>query len=223
MKALIYWNYRDNDSGKMFRFLDSPLYKQLYQTENIEIRKEHNRFNKDEYWEQAKDKEMLLFFTHGEEDAILKFRYRQDHIREEYVLATTEEIDHMAEKRIIAICCQSAKVLGKACVERNDPVVYYIGFEEDIEYSDKVTTALRPEIYRIYSDVFGCALYDAYKNRRTAGVFVKRLKKDLLDEFTKFVLCNAKKTNIKLSDAVFHKNTVQSLVVLGNAEELLFP
>ena len=223
MNALIYWNYGDSDSKKMYSFLDSSPFRELCQKENIDIRKEHKKFDNDGYWNQAEEKEMLLFFTHGEEDAILKFRYKQDHMRDEYVLATEKEINRMAGKRIVAICCQSAKGLGKACSYGENPVIYYIGFEGDIEYSDHVTASLRSDIYRIYSDVFGYTLYDAYENKRTAKAFIDRLKKGRLDEFTKFILFSSEGKNKKVSDAVFHKNTVRSLVVLGNADELLFP
>ena len=59
-------------------------------------------------------------------------------------------------------------------------MIFYVGFKDDLIYSEGFSDDFRGIVYRTYSRAFEKALINAYKDKWTAGKFVLILKKYIL-------------------------------------------
>lgn len=225
MNTIIYWNYRDNDSRNIYKFLGSPDFEAFCKKENISLFKKRDKFDKRDFWNEAQSHDTIFFFSHGVEDAVLKFRYKNEEKKEDYALATVSEIPEMAGKRIIAICCRSAETLGRKSMESEDPPVFYIGFTGDITYNEGFSEKVRAKIYGIYSDAFKETIYITAEKRLTGTDFSRELKHRIERDFTEAIINDNSKETEKttLAEATFFHETVKTLTVYGDGSAKVFP
>lgn len=91
MKIFIYWNKIDNDSKKIYKFLKNDTFRQSLGKDNDVVFFEpfcsflltQERIN------QIAMSDIIIFFTHGEDDAILKSKYKQPNQKKTLVLLTS--------------------------------------------------------------------------------------------------------------------------------------
>ena len=225
MNTIIYWNYRDNDSKNIYKFLGSPDFESFCRKENIKLFKKCSNFDKRDFWNEAHNRDTIFFFSHGVEDAVLKFRYKNEEMKENFALATESEIPEMARKRIIAICCRSAEILGRKSLESEDPPVFYIGFTGDITYNERFNEKVRGKIYEIYSNSFKETICITAEKRLTGIDFSRELKHRIESGFTEAIINDNSKGTEKttLADATFFHETVKTLTVYGDGSAKVFP
>ena len=163
-----------------------------------------------------------MFFTHGEEDAILKFQYTERLLKKRYVFIDCENAGLLKNKNVIAICCDSAKILGQYSVNECKSK-FYIGFYNAIEYSDGNANPYFLNImYAAYSDAFFEALTLAHTNKWTANKFVFRLKRMIENKITVAILQADNKKLGSVSQFNFYINSVNSLVCLGDGNQAIY-
>jgi hypothetical protein len=77
MKIFIYWNYKDSDSKNIYQFLKKTTFiNMLEECNDVFLWKKFDDFIIDETLnEELTSSDIILFFTHGDDDAILKYRY----------------------------------------------------------------------------------------------------------------------------------------------------
>lgn len=92
MKIFIYWNYKDNDSKKIYQFLKNSTFLEKLKEENtVTIKKMFSNFILDEDIINAvAESDVIMFFTHGEEDSILKFRYKNEDVKDQFTFINTD-------------------------------------------------------------------------------------------------------------------------------------
>ena len=223
MNIFIYWNYKDGDSKKIYSFLnDSEFIESVKEREDIVFHKEFENFElTEEIVKEIEGSDVILFFTHGDSDAILKFRYKDPLLKQRFVFIDKGNASILKKKKVIAICCNSARELGNFCMNGDIKSEFYIGFADDITYDEGFTNDFKSIVYKTYSKAFSEVVLNAYKGHWSADKFVKRLRKNISDMMTDEIL----KANLRLGSsgqATFHKKTANSLLVLGNAEALVF-
>lgn len=223
MNIFIYWNYKDNDSKKMYQFLNELSFSDLLPDNKIMFHKEFKDFNIDDsICNDMKNSDIIFFFTHGDDDAILKFRYNNEQYKQQFTFIDFNNANLLKEKKVIAICCRSANCLGKHCVSDNIQCKFFVGFQDDLVYSDGFSKKLRSLIYKAYSNAFKNAFLDAYKYKWSAEKFVLVLKKYISDMLTSQILLSQDRKLGSYSGVSFHQKSAESLIVLGQSQLLVF-
>ena len=138
MKIFLFWNRIDNDSKKIYKFLeDQHLQETIEQTHSLVIHKPYAKFQiTEEMKTQIAESDLVLFFTHGDDDAILKCLYIQPSMKKQFSFIDSDNAQLLSDKKVIAICCSSAKELGPLCVDSPICSKFYVGFQEPITYDD---------------------------------------------------------------------------------------
>lgn len=224
MRIFIYWNYKDRDSKKIYQFLNKSkfMYK-ITQDHDVYIYKKYKDFLLDEsLCNEILNSDIIMFFTHGEYDAILKFRYIDNLLKKRYVFVDLENALLLKNKKVISVCCRSAKELGVYCVGDKVQSKFFIGFLEDLIYSEDFSDDFRSIVYKTYSNAFEQAFEQAYDNNWTAEKFVLRLKKYIQDMLTTEILLSDDRKLGTITGVSFHRKTAESLVALGETTQLIF-
>lgn len=225
MKIYIYWNRIDRDSKKIYKFLGSDIFRKAIEENNdVVFFDPYRPFSLDQQRrDQITMSDVIMFFTHGEEDAILKSKYIQDYLKKQFSFIDLENASLLAEKKVIAICCASARSLGKYCVEDKINSTFYIGFQEDIFYDDGSHENVRGLVYDAYSSAFERSILYSLRSKCSAQEFVLNLQKSINDMITGKILEEKNDHTLgSLSSITFHHKSAQSLVALGNATSPIF-
>lgn len=224
MNIFLYWNYKDNDSKRIYSFLnDSEFVNKIQQDENLKFYKKCYSFEVDEdIKKEIADSELVLFFTHGDNDSILKFRYNDEIVKKRFVFIDKSNASMLKHKKVISICCNSARELGKLCVSDEVQSKFYIGFLDDITYDEGFTGTFKSIVYQTYSNAFHKALYGAYNGKWNAEKFCNILRKNIIDMLTKEILESDDRALGSITQPIFHRKTAKSLVVLGDSSILIF-
>ena len=225
MKIFIYWNRIDKDSKKIYKFLSDDSFRHtLEENSDVVFFDPYLSFSlTQERLDQITHSDIILFFTHGEEDAILKSKYIQNSRKKDYSFIDVDNASLLSGKKVIAICCASAKSLGQYCVA--DPInsVFYIGFQDDIFYDDGSHENVRSLVYDAYSNAFSESILYSLSSKCTAQDFVQCLQKKINDMITRKILTETSDHTLgSLSSISFHKKSAQSLVALGNTASPVF-
>ena len=220
MNIFLYWNKIDKDSKKIYKFLEDKAFRDtISQSHSLKIIEPYVSFDLTKgIQDQISQCDLVLFFTHGEEDAILKCLYIHPPMKKSFSFVNSDNASILSGKRVIAICCSSAKELGQLCVDEPIHSKFYIGFQEPITYDDGAHKQVRGLIYSAYSDAFKEALLYALTTNCTAQQFVLTLKKNISDMLTKKVLSEPNNRQLgSLATVRFHNVSAESLVALGDA------
>ena len=237
MKVFIYWNKRDNDSKKIYSFLKNgswinALEKKhsvakafLYDNFDVSTKKiiGYNKI-KMTLLEAMQQSDIIFFFTHGDDDRILKSKYNNPSAFQAFTYMDCENASMASSKAIISICCSSAKVLGQHCVN-NEGVPYYIGFEEPIVYDEGAcpNVNLRATMFKAYSEGFNRGFEDALNNNYTAEKMVRRLKLYINQAITHGILSVSDHSLSKYSAGTqFYTNGIESLICIGDNKKMVF-
>ena len=213
MNIFLYWNRIDNDSKSIYKFLkDQDFRDAISQNHSLTILEPYSRFSLTQtIQDQIAQSDLALFFTHGEEDVILKSKNQCSFI-------DSKNAQLLSNKRVIAICCSSAKQLGPLCVDSPVYSKFYVGFKEPITYDDGAHKRIRGLIYTSYSEAFKDALLYALTTNCTAQEFVLILRKSISDMLIKTVLSETDNRTLgSIATVRFHHTSAASLVALGNA------
>lgn len=224
MNIFIYWNYKDNDSKKMYQFLNESFFADnIGCNKIIKFKKAYEDFEIDDsLCADMVNSDIILFFTHGDDDAILKFRYYNELVKERFIFLDKKNANLLKEKKVIAICCRSANLLGKYCIGENVQCKFFVGFQGDLIYNEGFSDELKSLIYKAYSNAFKSAFIDAYNNKLTAERFVLILKKYISDMLTSEILSSPDRKLGSYAGVSFHRETAESLVALGQSQLLIF-
>ena len=220
MKIFLFWNRIDNDSKKIYKFLeDQSFQEEIEKTHSLIIHKPYAKFQiTEEMKTQILESDLVLFFTHGEEDVILKSLYKQTQMKKQFSFIDSDNAQLLSDKKVIAICCSSAKELGPLCVAFPIQSKFYIGFQEPITYDDGNHERARGVIYTSYSDAFKEALLYALTTNCTAQEFVLKLQKSISDMLIRKILSETDNHVLgSLATVRFHHTSAASLVALGDA------
>ncbi len=220
MNIFLYWNRIDNDSKKIYKFLgDTGFRETISKCHSLTIIEPYASFKlTEELKYQISQSDLILFFTHGEEDAILKCLYIYPTTKKQFSFIDSDNASILSDKRVIAICCSSAKELGQLCVDTSIHSKFYIGFQEPITYDDGSHELVRGLIYASYSDAFKESLLYALTTNCTAQEFVLKLQKSISDMLIGKILSEPNDHVLgALSTVRFHHTSAASLVVLGDA------
>lgn len=224
MKIFVYWNYKDQDSKKIYQFIkQSSFFENLAKEHQVVLHKEFKDFKLDDtVIKDLQESDIAFFFTHGEDDSILKFRYNDALLKDRFTFICKDNAPLLSKKKILAFCCRSANKLGEYCVGPNINSLFYIGFTADLIYSEQFSDNFRNTVYKTYSAAFEKALEDSYKNNWTAKQFVIMLRKYIIDMQTTEILSSKDRNLGSFASITFHKKTADSLVALGKDQELVF-
>lgn len=225
MKIFLFWNRIDNDSKKIYKFLeDQHLQETIEQTHSLVIHKPYAKFQiTEEMKTQIAESDLVLFFTHGDDDAILKCLYIQPSMKKQFSFIDSDNAQLLSDKKVIAICCSSAKELGPLCVDSPICSKFYVGFQEPITYDDGDHKIVRGLIYTSYSDAFKEAFQHAIITTCSAQQFVLVLRKSISDMLTGKILSETNNRVLgSLSTVNFHYVSAASLVALGDASLPVF-
>lgn len=224
MNIFIYWNYKDNDSKKMYQFLNQPTFFDLLREgNNIIFHKAHQDFIIDNLMHnEIRNSDIVLFFTHGDDDSILKFRYKDELLKERFIFLDLKNAELLRGKKVIAICCCSANQLGEYCVSENIQSEFFVGFQDDLIYDEGFSDEFKRIVFKTYSSAFERAFINAYKKKWSAERFVLILKKYIIDMLTSEILSSPNRKLGSFSGASFHWKTAEALVALGKSEQLVF-
>lgn len=224
MKIFIYWNYKDNDSKKIYQFLKNSTFLEKLKEENtVTIKKMFSNFILDEDIINAvAESDVIMFFTHGEEDSILKFRYKNEDVKDQFTFINTDNAGILKGKKVLAFCCSSATILGEYCCSEEVMSKFYIGFKKDIIYGEGFQNEFRSIMYSSYSEAFEKALLKAYQEQWTADNFVQMLRIFISQMLTKKILSSSDRRLGSFSSVSRHLETANSLVALGESTELVF-
>lgn len=224
MKIFIYWNYKDNDSKKIYQFLKNSTFLEKLKEENtVTIKKMFSNFILDEDIINAvAESDVIMFFTHGEEDSILKFRYKNEDVKDQFTFINTDNAGILKGKKVLAFCCSSATILGEYCCSEEVKSKFYIGFKKDIIYGEGFQNEFRSIMYSSYSEAFEKALLKAYQEQWTADNFVQMLRIFISQMLTKKILSSSDRRLGSFSSVSRHLETANSLVALGESTELVF-
>ncbi len=237
MNIFIYWNRKDNDSKKMFKFLKDGSWinalKDKYEVVDLfphtAFKIENCRIHLSESVEISlldaiEQADILMFFTHGEDDRILKYRYKFATAKKEFSLIDCDMSSIVSGKAIISMCCSSAQSLGPHCV-KSEGAPYFIGFEKPLVYDqdDIPNQQLRAIVYKAYSSGFDKVFEAALEKQYTADKLVKRLKLYLNKSITEGILSSPERSMEKYTMGVpFYEEGINSLVCLGNQAQVIF-
>lgn len=224
MKIFIYWNKIDNDSKKIYKFLKNDTFRQSLEKDNDVVFFEpfcsflltQERIN------QIAMSDIIIFFTHGEDDAILKSKYKQPNQKKNFSFIDFDNASLLSGKKVIAICCASAKSLGEYCVADEVKSIFYIGFKDDILYDDGSHENVRGLVYDAYSNAFETSILHSLSSKCTAQEFVRTLQKEINDMITNKILEAKNRTLGSFSSITFHRQSARSLVALGNTTSPVF-
>ncbi|MCI9442005.1 MAG: hypothetical protein HFH15_12390 [Ruminococcus sp.] len=174
MNIFIYWNYKDNDSKKIYQFLNqSTFFELLEEGNNVIFHKEHQDFIIDNLMHnEIRNSDIILFFTHGDDDSILKFRYKDELPKERFIFLDFENAELLRGKRVIAICCRSANQLGEYCVGEKVQSEFFVGFQDDLIYDEGFSNEFKRIVFKTYSSAFERAFINAYNKKWPAEGFV---------------------------------------------------
>ena len=220
MKIFLFWNRIDSDSKKIYSFLEDQCFQEeIAKTHSLILHKPYAKFQiSEEMKAQILESDLVLFFTHGEEDVILKSRYKQTQMKKQFSFIDSDNAQLLSDKKVIAICCSSAKELGQLCVDSSIHSKFYIGFQEPITYDDGDHKRVRGLIYTSYSDAFKEALLYALTTNCTAQEFVLKLQKSISDMLIRKILSETDNHVLgSLATVRFHHTSAASLVALGDA------
>ena len=220
MNIFLYWNRIDKDSKKIYKFLEDKDFRDtISQNHSLSIMEPYVSFDLTEgIQDQIAQCDLALFFTHGEEDAILKCLYIHPPMKKRFSFINSDNASILSDKRVIAICCSSAKELGQLCVDTPIHSKFYVGFLDPITYDDGAHEQVRGLIYSAYSNAFKEALLYALTTNCTAQQFVLMLKKNISDMLTQKILSEPNNRHLgSLATVRFHNVSAESLVALGDA------
>ena len=220
MNIFLYWNRNDRDSKKIYKFLEDKDFRDTVEQSHSLIVKDPYVFFEltEDIQHQIAQSDLVLFFTHGEEDAILKCLYIHPSMKKRFTFIDSDNASMLSNKRVIAICCSSAKELGKLCVDEPIHSKFYVGFQEPITYDDGAHERVRGLIYTSYSDAFKEALLYALTTNCTAQEFVLKLQKSISDMLIEKILSETDNRVLgSLATVRFHHASAASLVALGDA------
>ncbi|MDR0863588.1 MAG: hypothetical protein LBO74_01490 [Candidatus Symbiothrix sp.] len=230
MKIFVYWNYKDSDSKKIYGFLDEyiTLLKTHHQYD-VSFYKKCKHFDMNGVMEtDIAESDMILMFTHGEKDRILKYLYPEPSLLSSATLVNKSNAQLFMNKIVVAMCCDSAVELGEFCNNPESPIsTTYIGFRDAIQYDTqnngvRINETFRATMYKSYSEAFQEAFTFSIDNNCTAAMFVRRLKLNLRSFATKNILEGKNRSFGSASPAQMYTRTANSLVVLGNSNIQLF-
>ena len=224
MKIFLYWNYKDQDSKKIYQFLKNNSFMDfLNNCHNVIFYKEFRDFPlNDTLLNHMATSDLILFFTHGDDDAILKFRYNDESVKKRFTFIDLENASILKNKKVIAFCCRSANRLGRYCVDKDIESKFFVGFCDDLVYSENFSNDLKNIVYKTYSNAFEVSLLNAYNKNWTADKFVLMLRKNIIDMLTKEILTSQDRRLGSFSGVSFHRKTADSLIALGQSEQLIF-
>lgn len=225
MKVFIYWNRIDQDSKKIYKFLGSDSFRHILEESNeVVFFEPYLSFSlTQERLNQISHSDIIIFFTHGEEDAILKSKYIQINRKKSFSFIDFDNASLLSGKKVIAICCASAKSLGQYCVTDQINSTFYVGFQDDIFYDDGSHEDVRGLVYDAYSDAFEKSILYSLSSKCTAQEFVQFLQKKINDMITYKILNETNDHTLgSLSSITFHRKSAQSLVALGKIASPIF-
>lgn len=222
MNVYAYWNTNDNDCKKIFHFMSkNDDYSVLeYFKKKFELKVER-------IWEPFKDKsiilkdickyDLIIFFTHGAKDCIMKYRNNPSRDFAEYVLLDKDDAYVLKDKVVLAFCCSSAKELGRYCVTPEIGCKAYLGFESNIVYDNGRAEKSRHLIYESYKIAFMESLKYAVESNCSISEYQIRLTQLLRKKSTEAIL---KSKNHTLHN--MYSGTIEGLVALGDKNVKLF-
>lgn len=226
MNIFLYWNKIDSDSKKIYKFIKDPEFRNALQSNNNVCFCEpfSRAFKVDQViLKEIEKSDLVMFFTHGEEDTILKATYNFDEEKKIFSFVDTENDRILSQKRVIAICCDSAKVLGTHCVSDAVKSIFYIGFTDSIIYDDPEHTNVKSLVYDSYSNAFKESFMYSMSSKCTAFEFARFLRKSINDMITRKILCETDDRTLNLlSTITFHRQSANSLTALGNIDAIVF-
>lgn len=224
MNIFLYWNYKDQDSKKIYQFLNNTSFRaSLEASHNVVFHREFHDFPLDDrLLNEIADSDLVLFFTHGDDDAILKFRYNDESVKKRFTFVDLENASVLKNKKVLAFCCRSANILGRYCVDKDIESKFFVGFSDDLIYSENFSVDFKNIVYKTYSNAFEKTLIDACNKNWSADKFVLMLRKNILDLLTKEILASQDRKLGSFSGVSFHTRTANSLVALGHSAQLIF-
>lgn len=226
MKIFIYWNRIDRDSKKIYKFLKNDSFrKELGMGNEVYYYAPYTSFNINQcILEEIASSDVVMFFTHGEEDAILKSKYIHQEQKKNFSFINFENAGILAEKKVIAICCDSAKTLGVYCVSPEVRCDFYIGFQDGIMYDDDGSHInIRGLIYDSYSEAFEKTILLSLHFKYNAQQFVQNLVRNINNMMTNKILNETDDRTLgSLGTITFHRKSAASLVALGNVYSNVF-
>lgn len=224
MNVFIYWNRIDRDSKHIYKFLDDGSFiNKLQEVCNVKLHKPNVKFAlNDTIKSEIEESDIVIFFTHGMEDAILISKYKHETEKRRFSLIDTQSASMLANKKVIAICCDSAKCLGPHCVNQVGSI-FYIGFQDALRYDDGTHLNARGLIYQSYREAFDCSFSYSLETKCSASVFVNILRKNIHDMLTSHILNDTANHSLgPISNIHFHHQSAESLIALGNSDISLF-
>ena len=221
MKVFVYWNRKDKDCKKIFHFMSDND-----QDSVISVLKSNSDFSIVHPWQFYSDREniiniilqndLIIFLTHGCDDSILKCRNNPVRSIDDYILLNKENAIVLKGKKVIALCCSSAKTLGRYCVSDEIGCNTYIGFESDIVYDNGKALKSRHVIYEAYKKAFKNAIDYLFVKKCTGEQFKTRLLIEMRKQAVNAVM-NARDNSINS----MYINTIGGLVALGDVSSKL--
>ena len=185
MKVVIYRNRYDKDIKKISRFVNG-LQQKVNDTVDIEV---INDISKDRTFQALCKGDILIIFSHGEDDKIL-YRLSERSSLQDYnnnVLIDYSNIGMLANKKAIVFACYTAKNLGDYAV-RTAGLNTYIGFEDSIDYTisdSRVEFGIISNFFYIaYSEVFEELIVTAINRNLTP----KKIQEFFSEKMTKRII-----------------------------------
>lgn len=237
MNSYVYWNNKDNDCKKMFSFMRCEEIISLLSESNVCVK----RINTAEDANQALCTEFqsattVFFLTHGLDDTILKYKSRNPQCANDYPLINVTSSDCLSKKIIIAICCDSAEILGPACVNRADgyACISYLGFRSPIYYNNSngrhYSADIVGIIYKTYSQIFKQMMLFSLDSKPSIKVLMLYLNKEMgsaLVTMTHFLSITPQTKTLPVDLlAEVYNNTIEpslsGLVLLGDETARVF-
>lgn len=219
MNIYVYWNTNDLDSKKIFHFLSKE--------DEFTIIPSIEEKSIDRHWQPFKKRgdvekkiemaDVVIFCTHGAPNEILKYQPRPNHDKKEYVLIDSSNIGILEGKKVLAFCCDSAKMLGPLSVSGVHKSQAYIGFNKPIVYDDGFAPQTKNRVYVAYKKAFRDSLEYAIRTRCT----VKEYKSILWGYIQKEMVAAALQVENGTLNNVYI-TTLNGLVALGDVDIPLF-
>lgn len=222
MNIYIYWNTNDNDCKKIFHFMSKDdkysIVEYLEQKNVLKIQRIWQPFNdKSKVLRDIRENDLIIFFTHGARDSILKYRNDSDKNFIDYVLLDKDDAYILKNKVVLAFCCSSAKELGRYCVTPEIGCKAFVGFEHSIVYDNGKAKKSRHLIYESYKKAFMKSLKYAVDSKCNVSEYVIRLTQLLRQESAKAIFESGNHTLHNM-----YSGTIDGLVALGDEHTKIF-
>lgn len=207
------------DSKKIFHFLSKEdEFTIIPSIEEKSIDRHWRPFKKSDDVEQKIEKaDVVIFCTHGAPNEILKYQPRPNHDKKEYVLIDSSNIGILEGKKVLALCCDSARILGPLSVSGERRSQAYIGFDKPIVYDDGFAPQTKNIVYVAYKKAFRDSIEYAIRTKCTVKEYRSILWAYIQKEMVEAALQaeNGTLNNIYIT-------TLDGLVALGDVELPLF-